>query len=327
MESETRLSVPVVLADRFFMSERALARISSMGGYRWADAEDSEDLAAALKGCSSVKVIVSEYVPVDTAVVDAAPGLKTVISYGAGFDHLDVAFLRGRGIQVCNCRGENAQAVAELTFGLLLSLLRRIPRADRWVRNGEWPEAGRALPEWATGRELWRKTLGIIGVGQIGSRVARIANGFDMKVMSYDPFVHPQVELGSSSLEEVLAGADVLTLHLPLTLKTEKMIDARALAKLKPGAVLVNTSRGKVIDEKALVSALEEGRIRGAALDVFSAEPASREHPLAGMGNVVLSPHIGALTEEAGERLSDSVARQVGDILAGRPPECLIHPE
>jgi phosphoglycerate dehydrogenase-like enzyme len=327
MANETQMSVPVLLADRFFMSERALAEISSLGGYRWADAEDSEDLAASLKSCSSVKVIVSEYIPVNAAVLAAAPGLKGVISYGAGFDHIDVAFLNGRGIQVCNCRGENAQAVAELTFGLLLSLLRRIHRADRWVRDGEWPAAGRALPEWATGRELWRKTLGIIGVGQIGSRVARIAKGFEMKVMSYDPFIHPQVEFGSSSFEEVLAGADVLTLHLPLTLKTEKMIDARALAKLKPGAVLVNTSRGRVIDEDALISALKEGRIKGAALDVFSAEPASREHPLAGMGNVVLSPHIGALTEEAGERLSDSVARQVRDILAGRPPECLIHPE
>ena len=124
--------------------------------------------------------------------------------------------------------GENAQAVAELTFGLLLCLLRRIHRSDRWVREGEWPKAGRALPEWITGQELWKKTLGIIGLGQIGSRVAKIANGFEMKILAYDPFIQRQLKVHFSPLEEVLSRADILTLHLPLTPATEKMIDARA---------------------------------------------------------------------------------------------------
>jgi D-3-phosphoglycerate dehydrogenase len=251
-----------------------------------------------------------------------------VIAYGAGYDHLEVDSLAGKGIFICNCRGGNAQAVAELTFGLLLSLRRRIHRADRWVRESEWAEAGRTLPEWALGRELWRKTLGIVGLGQIGSRVAHIARGFEMKILAHDPFA--QKEMGNRSgveylpLPDLLAQADFVTLHIPLNLDTEKMIDSRALAMMKPQAVLINTSRGRIIDEPALLEALTKGRIQGAALDVFSEEPISAEHPLAKLDNVVLSPHIGAMTQEAGERLSDSVARQVKDILEGRTPECLI---
>ena len=325
MVDRKSLSVPVVFADRFFMTEKSLAEISSLGGYAWAEAKDPFDLAAKLNGSPSVRVIVSEYIPINAAVLERAPALKGVIAYGAGYDHVDVDFLSRRGVQVCNCRGENGQAVAELTFGLLLCLLRRIHRSDRWVRESEWPKAGRALPEWITGQELWKKTLGIIGLGQIGSRVAKIANGFEMKISAYDPFIQPQLKVHFSPLEEVLSRADILTLHIPLTPKTEKMIDARALAAMKPKVIMVNTSRGRVIDEQALTEALKDGRIQGAALDVFSSEPISGEHPLARMENVVLSPHMGAMTQEAGERLSDAVARQVRDILEGRRPECLLN--
>jgi D-3-phosphoglycerate dehydrogenase len=307
------------------MTEKSLAEISSLGGYAWAEAKNALDLAAKLNDSPSVRIIVSEYIPINASVLERAPGLKAVISYGAGYDHIDVGFLSKRGVQVCNCQGENAQAVAELTFGILLCLLRRIHRSDRWVREGEWPKAGRGLPEWITGQELYGKTLGIIGLGQIGSRVAKIANGFEMKILAYDPFIQPQSKIKSSPLEEVLSGADILTLHIPLTPTTEKMIDARALAAMKPKVILVNTSRGRVIDEEALLEALKDGRIKGAALDVFSSEPISGEHPLARMENVVLSPHMGAMTQEAGERLSDAVARQVRDILEGRRPECLIN--
>jgi D-3-phosphoglycerate dehydrogenase len=325
MGDRKSLSVPVVFADRFFMAEKSLAEISSLGGYAWAEAKNPLDLAAKLNGSPSVRIIVSEYIPINAAVLERAPALKGVIAYGAGYDHVDVDYLSKRGVQVCNCRGENAQAVAELTFGLLLSLLRRIHRSHRWVREGEWPMAGRALPEWITGQELWGKTLGIIGLGQIGSRVAKIANGFEMKILAYDPFIQPQLKAHFSPLEEVLSRADILTLHIPLTPKTEKMIDARALAAMKPKVILVNTSRGRVIDEQALTEALKDGRIQGAALDVFSSEPISGEHPLARMENVVLSPHMGAMTQEARVRLSDAVARQVRDILEGRRPECLLN--
>ena len=320
-----KLSAAVVLADRVYMSDKALEEITLLGGFDWAEARDDRDLAEKINGSHLVKVIVSEYVPINARVMDRAPGLKGVIAYGAGYDHVDAEEAAKRGIQVCNCRGENAQAVAELTFALLLCLLRRTNRADAWVRAGEWPKAGRTLPGWAMGEEVRGKTLGLVGVGQIGSRVAKIASGFEMRILVYDPFakVFPPGMI-SVPLESILSQADIISFHVPLGPQTERMIDRRALERLKPEALLINTSRGKIFDEVALVEALETRRIRGAALDVFADEPIGWDHPLAQMDHVVLTPHIGAMTRDAGERLSAAVARQARDILAGRPPECLI---
>jgi D-3-phosphoglycerate dehydrogenase len=320
-----RLAAPVILADRVYMSESALAQLSLLGGYAWADAGDDRDLAEKVNGASAVKVLVSEYVPINGRVMDRAPGLRGVIAYGAGYDHVDVEEAARRKIQVCNCRGENAQAVAELTFALLLNLRRALNLADPWVRAGEWPKAGRVLPEWAMGGELKGKTLGLVGMGQIGSRVARIAGGFEMVVLAYDPFLK-NFPPGATAvtLEDLLSRADVISFHIPLSARTEGMMDREALKRIKPGAVIVNTSRGKIFDEAALVEALEARRIAGAALDVFAHEPITWDHPLVKMNRVVLTPHIGALTREAGERLAAAVARQAKDILAGRAPECLI---
>jgi phosphoglycerate dehydrogenase-like enzyme len=327
--AEDRISsAAVVFADRFYMSETSLAEITDLGGYAYADSLNAVDLAEKIGGSSSVKIIVSEYVPVNGPVLDKTPALKGVIAYGAGYDHLDAEALRRRGVQVCNCRGQNARSVAELAFGLALSLLRRIRQADSWVRAGEWPKAGRVLPEWASGRELGQKTLGIVGMGQIGARVVGMAKGFDMKVLGHDPFMKPEqyerLGVEPAALDELLSRSDVVTLHVPLTPETEQLLNARTLAGAKPGMILVNTSRGKVIDEEALVEALRTGLIAGAALDVFAVEPLPGNHPLTRMENVVLTPHLGALTREAGDRLSDSVARQAKDILEGRPPEGLI---
>lgn len=329
MEDQSRLTAVVVFADGFFMSESCLAEISKWGGYAWANAQDQLALAQKIGGSEQVKIIVSEYVPVGEEVFQKAPGLRGIIAYGAGYDHIDIQGASKRAIKVCNCRGENAQAVAELTFGLLLGLVRKVHQADAYVRKDEWKRAeSSSLPDWAMGHELWRKTLGIIGMGQIGSRVARIARGFEMKVIAYDPWVglegFPWIE--KRTLEALLAESDVVTLHVPFTKATEKMINAEALSRMKKKAFLVNTSRGRVIDEPALIAALKDGRIGGAALDVFEREPISGKHPLAHLGNVILSPHIGAMTREAGERLSAAVSRQVGDILSGRKPECLIEP-
>lgn len=321
-------SVPVVCADRFYLSDKAASDIGRMGGFAWADARNAEELGEMIGGSSSVQVIVSEYIPVNDAVLTNAPALKGVIAYGAGYNHIDTETLKKYGIQVCNCPGENSQAVAELVFGLLLSLLRKITTADPWVRTGEWAKAGMTLPGWISGQELWEKTLGIVGLGHIGARVARIAHGFDMKLIGCDPFRSPEYlnEFGMerASLTETLSRSDIVTIHVPFIPGTERMIDAHALSIARPGIILVNTSRGKVIAEEALIRALQTGHIAGAALDVFADEPLLPDHPLVGMKNVILTPHVGALTREAGDRLSDSVARQVGDILEGRLPEGLI---
>ncbi len=322
------LNTPVVCADRFYLSDEARAGLSDLGGFAWADAVSAPDLAEKIGGSRAVKIIVSEYIPVNDAVLDHAPALKGVIAYGAGYNHIDVEALERRGVRACNCPGKNSQAVAELVFGLLLSLLRRIPAADPWVRRGGWAEAGMTLPGWICGRELRGKTLGIVGLGHVGSRVAGIAKGFDMKTIGCDPSLDPErmIRLGVEpvTLNELLSRSDMVTLHVPLVPETERMLDEAALATAKPGVILVNTSRGRVIDEDALIRGLRTGRIGGAALDVFAAEPLPSPHPLAGFENVILTPHIGALTREAGDRLSDSLVRQAGDILEGRIPEGLI---
>jgi len=323
------LSAAIVFADRFYLSDKAMTELSCMGNCALAEAKSADDLAEKIGGSSSVKIIISEYVPVNDLVLSKTPALKGVIAYGSGYDHIDVGAMKRKGVQACNCHGENSQAVAELTFGLLLCLLRKTHKVDPWVRAGGWVKAGRDLPEWAFGKELWRKTLGVIGLGQIGARVVRIAKGFDMKIIGYDPFMNPEqysrLEVEPVVLSELLSRSDVVTLHVPLTPETEKMLDSRALASVKPGMILVNTSRGRVIEEEAFIDALQTGRIEGAALDVFTNEPLPPGHPLAKMDNVVLSPHLGALSREAGDRLSDSVVRQVREILEGRTPEGLIN--
>ena len=326
-ESSVR-SAAVVFADRFYMSGQSLAGIGGLGGFAYADAQGAADLAEKIGGSEAVKIIVSEYVPVDDVVLARAPALRGAIAYGAGYDHMDVETLKRRGVLACNCRGQNAVSVAELAFALMLNLMRGIRRADPWIREGLWAEAGRTLPEWATGHELWGKTLGVIGLGQIGARVVRIAKGFDMEILGHDPFINPgqyeRLGVVPLGLADLLSRSDVVTLHVPLTPETERMLDSCTLKAAKPGMVLVNTSRGRVVDEEALMEALRDGRLAGAALDVFSTEPLGPEHPLVRMDNVILSPHIGALSREAGDRLSDSVFRQARDILEGRSPEGLI---
>ena len=239
MNDHKILTAPIVLAEPFYMSDEALCEISRLGGHAVVDAVNDQDLAAKIGGSLDVRIIVTEYVPVNDAVLLQAPGLKGVIAYGAGYDHIDVEAMKRKGVTVCNCRGENSEAVAELAFGLLLSLLRRIHRADPWVRAGEWTAAGRVLPEWASGRELWKKTLGVIGLGQIGTRVARIAKGFDMNVIGYDPLMnsdhYDRLGVKPVSLTELLSCSDVVTLHVPLTSKTEKMIDSRAVGMCTTG--------------------------------------------------------------------------------------------
>lgn len=328
MPSEEVISAAVVFTDPFIMSERCLREISAWGGYFWTKAKDHLELAQQLRRSPAVKIIVSEYMEISEEVIESAPNLKGIIAYGAGYDHIDVKTANKKGIIVCNCRGENAQAVAELTFGLLLCLMRKINRADPWLRSGAWVEAGRNLPSWLKGKELFRKTIGIIGYGQIGSRVAKIAQGFGMDVLVFDPFI--SIIQGRSligqivPLEALLARADIVSLHVPLTKETENLINAHNMVLMKPGVILVNTSRGRVIAEDALLKALEVRKIGGVALDVFAHEPISADHPLNKFENVTLTPHIGALTEEAGERLSAAVTRQIRDIMAGRLPECLI---
>jgi glyoxylate reductase len=222
---------------------------------------------------------------IDSDLVDAAPRLRAIANYAVGSDNIDVEAARARGIAVGVTPGVLTDATADIAFALLLAIARRLPEGEAAVRNGEWTTWE---PDWLLGRDVHGATLGIVGRGRIGDAVARRAEGFGMTV------VHHSRSSGMP-LEELLEQADFVSLHVPLTPETRHLIDAAALARMRPTAVLVNTARGPIVDEAALVAALRDGVIAGAALDVFEFEPHVSEELLA-LENVVLCPHLGSAT-------------------------------
>jgi D-3-phosphoglycerate dehydrogenase len=255
-------------------------------------------------------------------VLDAATRLKVIGRCGVGLDNIDLKAAGARGIPVVYTPGANAQAVADLTLGFMLALARKIPQADRMTRGGQWKRI--------MGNDVWGKTLGIFGLGQIGFNVARRAKGFDMKVIAYDLFENLPLaeELGIEykSKAEILREADFISLHLPLNPETLGFISDGDLRAMKKGAILVNTSRGGVVDEKALYLALKEGMIAGAALDVFEHEPPGKT-PLIELDNFIGSPHIGGVTTEAIDRIGMTVARDIVAVLKGQTPKFLANRE
>lgn len=237
-------------------------------------------------------------------LLEAAPQLRWVARAGAGLDNIDTAAASERGIGVLNVPGANAVAVAELVFGLLLALFRKIPEADASVRRGAFDKV--------QGRELRGKTLAIVGLGKIGGAVARRARAFDMECIGFDPMVSSgdarAMGVEAVTFEDLFPRADILTLHAPMLPQTKGMVGAAQIARMPRGAVLVNAARGGLVDESALVEALRSGALSGAALDVFAEEP-PKGSPLLSMPNVVLTPHIGAATVEAQEAVGEEIVR------------------
>lgn len=246
-------------------------------------------------------------------ILAAAPALKVVGRAGAGVDNIDVPAATRRGILVMNAPGENTISAAEHTLSMILSLVRRIPAADRSMRAGKW-ERGAVF----MGVELYGKTLGILGVGKVGREVAARAQAFGMDVLGYDPLLTPDAaaRIGVVALpfEEVLERSDILTLHLPLTDDTRHLIDRDALKRCRPGVRLVNVARGGVLDETALLEALQSGHVAGAALDVFEHEP-PQGSPLLALDQVIMTPHLGASTQEAQEKVAVRIAEQIAAYL------------
>jgi D-3-phosphoglycerate dehydrogenase len=242
----------------------------------------------------------------------AASKLRVIGRAGIGVDNIDVKAATAKGIIVMNTPFGNSITTAEHALSLMMALARQIPEADRSTQGGKW-EKTRFM-----GVELYAKTLGVIGCGNIGSIVADRAIGLKMKVIAYDPFLSPQraMELGVEKveLEDLLRRADFITLHTPLTDKTRNIIDAGALAKTKKGVRIVNCARGGLVDERALAAALKAGHVGGAAFDVFEVEP-PKDSPLFGLSNVICTPHLGAATSEAQENVALQVAEQMADYL------------
>ncbi len=251
---------------------------------------------------------------VDAELLDSAPRLKIVANVAIGINNLDVALMAQRGIWATNAPDAFAEATADCTFGLLLCLARRLVPADRYVRSGQW--SGFQPGMW-DGMLLGGKTLGIVGYGRIGQAVARRAVAFGMTVIYHRR--QAQADDGYRALDDLLRCADVVSLHTPLTPETHHLIDAEKLALMKRGAYLINMARGAVVDEPALVAALQSGHLAGAGLDVFEHEPAV--HPaLLHMDNVVMAPHIGGGTVESRRAARRLCAQNVANVLQGLPP-------
>ncbi len=270
---------------------------------------------------------------IDRELLDNAPNLRIISQYAVGYDNIDVEYATKKGVYVTNTPGVLTDSTADLTMAILLAISRRVVEADNFVREGEWESRGTGWhPLMLLGRELKGKTLGIIGMGRIGRAVARRALGFGMKIIYYDVNRLPdelEKELQATyvALEELLSRSDFVSIHAPLTKSTYHLIGERELRLMKKTAYLVNTARGAIIDTDALVKALKEGWIAGAALDVFEQEPLPSSHKLIRLKNVVLTPHIGSATIEARTAMALKVYENLAAFLRGEVPPDIVNRE
>jgi glyoxylate reductase len=255
---------------------------------------------------------------IDRQVFDAGPRLRVVANYAVGYDNVDVGLAADRGVVVTNTPDVLTDATADFTWALILATARRLGEAERYVRAGQWDGF---RPTLLLGTELRGQTLGLIGYGRIGRAVAQRARGFGMRVVTADTRGRQRGDADAiaTDLAELLATADVVSLHCPLTPDTRGIIDRSALARMKPGAILINTARGACIDDDAVAAALESGHLGGAGLDVFTAEPQIAPR-LAAAPHTVLAPHVGSATTKTRVRMAELCMSAVQDVLAGRTP-------
>lgn len=281
------------------------------------------ELLEHIRGVEGLLCLLTE--KIDGEVMDAAGGqLKVISNHAVGFDNIDVKAATQRKIPVGNTPGVLTDATADFTFALLMATARCIPEAERYVRQGKWKTWE---PMLLLGVDIRGATLGLIGFGRIGKAVARRARGFDMHVIYYDPSEpEPDPELNASPVdfETLLRNSDFVSLHTPLTPDTHHLIDAAALSKMKPNAVLINTARGPVVDPDALYEALREKRIFGAGLDVTDPEPLPMDSPLLSLDNLVIAPHLGSASKTSREQMSWMAAQNLIAGLKGeRLPNCV----
>ncbi len=263
---------------------------------------------------------------VDDASAEAIAGadrLKVISRYGVGVDKVDLAAATAKGIVVTNTPGGNTNAVAELTLAFMLALARNIPCQDRQIRAEDW--------SLLKGVELADRTLGLLGIGRIGQRVAELAHVFGMKILFYDPFPPSEefvrrVGVESCTMDRIFAESDFVSLHLPLLPETRNLVNAERIASMKPGAFLINTARGGLVDEAALYEALESGKLGGAAFDAFEAEP-SVGNPLIALDNFISTPHVGSSTAQTTLRMGLMASQNALAVLRGERPQFVVNPE
>jgi D-3-phosphoglycerate dehydrogenase len=280
--------------------------------------EPPDDIYAA---AAAAEILITHFCPVTRRLIDASPRLKVIGVLRGGYENVNFAHARERGLLVFNTPGRNADAVADFTVGMIIAEARNIARGHHGLKSGEWI---RTYPNYQHIPDLPGRTVGLIGLGEIGLKVARRLSGFDVQILGYDPYADPtrvaQHGVRVVSLDELLAAADFVSLHARLTAGNRHMIGARELALMKPAAYLINTARAGLVDEDALSQALSEGRLAGAALDVFEKEPPGRDHPLVNLANVTLTPHMAGGSVDA---FVNSPKRLAADMahLFGRPED------
>ncbi|MEN6517937.1 MAG: 2-hydroxyacid dehydrogenase [Methanospirillum sp.] len=312
----------IVIADPIFLTEEYRRQLDRLGEVRVYEAYPASD-AEFLDRIRDAEVVIVGRYGMHADAFEAAPRLRMVAVWQTGYDHVDFEAATRAGVVISNVPAYAFEAVAEVVFAFALALFRRVHVADARLRAGrfDWREHH--------GHQLMGMTIGVIGSGDIGTRVIQVAHGFGMRVLSTtahpDPERARRLGLEFVDLPTLLAGSDMVTLHVPLTPSTERMIGARELAMMKPGAILVNTARGRVVDERALVEALRSGRIAGAGLDVFEEEPLPADSPLRSLDNVLLTPHIAFLTEESMDECTFITVRNIEQFAAGRP-ENVVNP-
>ena len=317
------MSYTVVLADP--IHEQGIAILEQIAEVRQASQDGTMPLTDQLRDAHA---IVTRLTKVTPDLIDAAPSLRAISRHGVGVDSVDVTYATARGIPVLYTPAANAESVAEHTLGMMLAVSKMILLGDRAQRNGDFQSRTRLI-----GLELYGKTLGVVGAGRVGSRVARMCRAaLDMHVIAYDPYLSLDdarlrgVEL-VADLSALLQEADYISLHAPLTPDTQGLIGPREFSMMKPTAILVNCARGGILDEEALVTALLEGQITGAAIDVWQQEPPRPDHPLFSLENVIVSPHMAAHTEEAMIRMATTLATDITLVLQGKRPHFCVNPE
>ena len=285
----------------------------------------SAGLRTELRGAQGLMCMLTDRI--DKLLLDSLPDLNFVSSMSVGVDHIDVKAMSERGIPVGHTPGVLVDTTADTAFALLLAAARRVTEADRFLRQEQWTAANAWAPDFFTGKDVSGATLGIIGLGEIGQAVARRAAGFGMRVLAWNRNLRNIPGIEMVGLEALLRGSDFVSVHVALTQETRNLLDADRIALMKPGAVLVNTARGGIVDEHALAAALASGELFAAGVDVFEREPVPADNPLLRLSNVVATPHIGSATTQTRIRMADMAVDNMIAALEGRVMPCCVNPE
>jgi D-3-phosphoglycerate dehydrogenase len=307
------------------VDDKGLEILKELGAVEVASDTREETLRRTI---SDADALIVRLVKVTSSIIEGAPKLKIIGRTGAGVDNIDVEAATRNGILVTNVPAINADSVAEHTFGLIIALSRGVLRFDSEVKRGNWRARDDLI---SLNVELYGKTLGIIGLGAIGRRVAKIGRAFGMRIITFDPYVSnealQETAAENVNLERLLSESDVITIHVTRTKETYHMIANQQFRLMKESALLINCSRGDVIDEKSLVDTLRENKIRGVGLDVFESEPLSLQSPLLKFANVIITPHVAGFTKEAREKTIMILAEDVARALNGQRPINLVNKE